>query len=94
MPWVKDECEGCAVCVDSCPVDAIAMNDGQAEIDNFLCTRCGECFDACPLDMIRPNSENPALRGRNNRTGRGMGRGKGKGQGRGRRSGSQRRRDF
>jgi len=90
MPWVKDECEGCGVCIDVCPVDAITMNDGKAQIDNSICTRCGECFDACPMEMIRPNSENPALRGRRNRQtdgrrGGGIGRsGKGRGPGKGR----------
>lgn len=86
MPWIKDGCEGCEVCLDSCPVDAISMNDGQAEINNSVCTRCGDCFEACPLDMIRPNYENPNLRGRFNQSsvGRGAGRGRGGGRGTGR----------
>ncbi|MFP3953070.1 MAG: DUF362 domain-containing protein, partial [Candidatus Acetothermia bacterium] len=70
MPWVNEECEGCGVCLESCPVDAIEVNNGKAIIDNATCTRCGDCFETCPLDAIRPNSENPNLRGRNNRTGR------------------------
>jgi len=44
-------CNGCGVCVPSCPEDAITMND-VAVIDEDRCTGCGNCIDACPLDAI------------------------------------------
>jgi Na+-translocating ferredoxin:NAD+ oxidoreductase RNF subunit RnfB len=45
------DCNGCGVCVDSCPVYAIVMND-VAHIDENICTGCGRCVDACPLHVI------------------------------------------
>ncbi len=44
-------CNGCGVCIDSCPENAISMN-GVAVIDEGRCTGCGDCIDACPLDAI------------------------------------------
>jgi ferredoxin len=45
------QCNGCGVCVPSCPEDAITMND-VAVINEDRCTGCGNCIDACPLDAI------------------------------------------
>jgi formate hydrogenlyase subunit 6/NADH:ubiquinone oxidoreductase subunit I len=47
-----DECTGCGVCVDTCPVEAITMNDDKALIDPEKCTECGLCVDACPSEAI------------------------------------------
>jgi len=53
MPAVidKDTCTGCENCVEVCPVDAITMNDGKAEVDDS-CIDCGQCVDECPVDAI------------------------------------------
>ena len=91
MPWVRsDLCAGCGVCVNSCPVDAIDMSTGKAEINQNRCINCGRCFSACPQEAIRPNAENPELAGRFRQMpgavpgpgpGFGMGRGMGRGMG-------------
>ncbi len=86
MPWVDDSCKTCGDCIEICPVNAIRLENGRASIDNRKCNRCGECFDACPIGAIRPNSENPELRGRQNKPGRGAGRGDGRGRGNNRKS--------
>jgi len=58
MPWVdRDECVGCGVCVEECPVDAIELVDEIAEIDMETCIRCGTCHDACPQDAVKHDKE-------------------------------------
>ena len=47
----EDTCIGCGACVDSCPVDAISMND-KAKINPDTCTECGACVDECPVEAI------------------------------------------
>jgi ferredoxin len=45
------KCTGCGTCVDSCPVDAIKVND-LAKIDEDECIDCGTCVDECPEGAI------------------------------------------
>ena len=48
----KDECTGCEACVDTCPVEAISMVDGVAQINQDECTECGACVGECPVEAI------------------------------------------
>jgi NADH-quinone oxidoreductase subunit F len=51
---VDDNCIGCTICAQECPVDAIPFNPHQKhEIDTTLCTKCDICRQACPVDAIR-----------------------------------------
>ena len=53
--WVDvARCTGCGVCVDVCPVGAIALVDGKACVDEETCTGCEACMDACPEDAVQP----------------------------------------
>ena len=48
-----DACTGCGICVERCPVDAIAMNDdGIAVREEKYCIGCGVCARFCPADAI------------------------------------------
>ncbi len=58
MPWIdEDKCVGCGICVRECPVNAISMGDGKAEIDMDKCIRCGRCHEACSQEAVRHDSE-------------------------------------
>jgi ferredoxin len=58
MPWVYgEECDGCGICVEECPVDTIHMEEDVAEIDMDGCIRCGTCHDVCPVGAVRHDGE-------------------------------------
>jgi ferredoxin len=58
LPWIKEEnCIGCGICVNECPVNAISLIDEIAEINMDECIRCGICHDVCPQDAVRHDSE-------------------------------------
>ena len=51
---VTDDCIGCTLCAQHCPVDAIEMQPYEKqEIDPEKCIRCGTCKNVCPADAIK-----------------------------------------
>lgn len=52
MPKVDSSmCVACGACADSCPQDAITIED-MAVIDDSKCVDCGVCVDECPAGAI------------------------------------------
>ena len=50
----EDECTGCGICEQFCPVDAIAVGDsGVAAVDPAMCCGCGLCALHCPESAVR-----------------------------------------
>ena len=47
-----ETCTGCESCLDSCPSEAIKMEDGKAVIDVDACVDCAACVDECPVEAI------------------------------------------
>ena len=46
---LPDKCEGCGICLRSCPADAIAGGKRLVHvIDQSKCIKCGTCLDVCP----------------------------------------------
>ena len=45
-------CCGCEECVAVCPVGAIAMPGGRAQIDGEQCLCCAACVRECPQMAI------------------------------------------
>lgn len=55
MPHIiTDDCISCGLCMDECPVEAIAEGTDKYVIDPGLCTDCGSCADVCPMDAPKP----------------------------------------
>ena len=58
MPWIdKNECVGCSICVEECPVDTIYMDNEHAEINMDNCIHCGICHGVCPENAVKHDSE-------------------------------------
>jgi NADH-quinone oxidoreductase subunit F len=50
---VTDDCIGCTLCAQHCPVSAIEMKPYEKhEIDAGKCIRCGTCKNICPADAV------------------------------------------
>jgi uncharacterized protein (DUF362 family)/NAD-dependent dihydropyrimidine dehydrogenase PreA subunit len=41
-------CTGCGICVEQCPVSALAMNDDLPQVDAGTCITCFCCQEICP----------------------------------------------
>lgn len=48
----KDVCLSCGACASLCPVGAISLKTGKAEIDHKKCIKCGGCASVCPVEAI------------------------------------------
>ena len=50
----EDMCHGCKKCQveKACPMKAVAVEGGVAEIDQEICNNCGRCIGTCPFDAI------------------------------------------
>ncbi len=48
----QEKCIGCGACQSACPVEAIVLKDGKAQIDTSKCIKCGSCQSICPVEAI------------------------------------------
>jgi len=56
----EDKCNGCGLCVKSCPQAAIQVDKGHAIIDADQCTYCGSCVSSCRFKAIAIEIEKQA----------------------------------
>ncbi|PKM90405.1 MAG: hypothetical protein CVU87_02220 [Firmicutes bacterium HGW-Firmicutes-12] len=46
----KEKCRQCYACVRNCPVKAVRIENGQAEVIESRCIECGNCLTVCALN--------------------------------------------
>ncbi len=47
----EEKCTGCGLCVESCNVEAIKIEDDKAVISDE-CVECSVCIGECPQEAI------------------------------------------
>ena len=47
-----DQCFGCGLCAEECPLSAITMVDGLPRVNADACVGCGLCASNCPAEAI------------------------------------------
>ncbi|MFP4391662.1 MAG: 4Fe-4S binding protein [Desulfohalobiaceae bacterium] len=49
----EEKCEGCEECVDTCPAEVLAMQNGKAVVVNEEeCLECESCVEVCEQGAI------------------------------------------
>ena len=48
----NNKCVGCGLCSKKCPMQAVSITQGKAQINRHHCIVCGQCRQACPRKAI------------------------------------------
>ena len=48
----RADCDGCGLCIETCPRQAVQMVEGLAHIDQERCDGCEVCIEICPTGAI------------------------------------------
>lgn len=59
MNFEIDKCHGCKKCsvMESCPMNAIKVNDGKIEVDKDVCNNCGRCLGSCAFKVCDKSTD-------------------------------------
>jgi len=52
---IQDKCNGCGVCFDACPVEAIVKTENKYSIIKEECVDCGTCKRICKEEAVEGN---------------------------------------
>lgn len=54
---VRERCTGCYACIRNCPVKAIRIHEGLAEVVRGRCIDCGNCINVCVTKAKQAESD-------------------------------------
>ena len=60
---MQAECQDCYKCIRRCPVKAITVHEGRAQVNSKRCISCGQCVLACPGKAKRVRQDISVVRG-------------------------------
>jgi NAD-dependent dihydropyrimidine dehydrogenase PreA subunit len=49
----EDLCDGCRICTERCPMDALSLENFKSTVDLNRCIGCGLCVTTCPTDSLQ-----------------------------------------
>ena len=49
----KELCDGCGICINECPFDALELTNNTVDVNEVLCNGCGICAVSCPRDALQ-----------------------------------------
>ncbi len=53
----QDKCTGCGACLEVCPHEVLALDNGRARIvRRDACMECGACATNCPFEAVTVQS--------------------------------------
>ncbi len=55
----REKCTVCGLCVQVCPADTLAMEEGKAVVVGDYSLGCDQCAAVCPVDAVRVGSVPP-----------------------------------
>ncbi|MGV9174005.1 MAG: hydrogenase iron-sulfur subunit, partial [Promethearchaeia archaeon] len=54
----EEKCGLCGLCSQSCPYNALIIENDKINIDKFKCKGCGTCVSVCPTNALEMNIDN------------------------------------
>jgi NAD-dependent dihydropyrimidine dehydrogenase PreA subunit len=48
----EDLCDGCSICLDRCPMDALSLEGFKSTVNLDRCIGCGLCVTTCPTESL------------------------------------------
>lgn len=52
LEWFKHKCIGCKICIETCPNEALILDEDGMHIDRENCDSCGLCAEECPSTAL------------------------------------------
>ena len=52
LEWFKHKCIGCKICIETCQLGALSLEEDGMHIDRKKCNSCGNCSEECPSTAL------------------------------------------